>query len=466
MTPAPHAQTRQIAEFALRDHTLDAPTRDQLKRHLLDALGSLLFSLGEDTPRALQRQILAMGEGGACIVPGLGPVAFDRAAQWLTGLIRYPDFMDNFLGREATCHPSDNIGGLLAAGLLAGSSGAQFLQAMAVSYQVECRLTDVFPVMKHGFDHTVLLAQSQTAGMGRLLGVTSDGLANALGITGSSFLSLASGRASYTPQWKGFASALTALGAANSLLLAAQGLTGPTHLFEGPVGYEKALKMTLDHDWSHEAFDLVRFCILKSYNAEVHSQSAIDALLHLQRDEGFDAADVERVKAVVFHTCFNIIGGGEYGDRKEVRSKEQADHSLPYLLAVALLDGRIYPDQLTPERIVRDDVQSLLRKVDVDTVLPGQTPAPVREHLDPLTRKYPQAMPVHISVVLRDGRKFDARQQDYPGFWTRPLDWAAVEEKFRLLAASALSAAAQAKVIAAVRDLESGDVASLIESLC
>jgi 2-methylcitrate dehydratase len=457
-------QTQQIAAFALGHHELDAQVREQLKRHLLDSLGSLLFSLTQETPRMLKRQIGGLGEGGSCVVPGLGAVAMDRAAQWLTALVRYPDFMDNFLGQEATCHPSDNIGGLLAAGLAARSTGAEFLDAMAAAYQIECRLTDVFPVMKNGFDHTVLLAQSQTAGMGRLLGVSRDVLANALGITGCSFLSLASGRASYTPQWKGFASSLTAFGAANSLLLAAQGLTGPANLFEGPVGYEKALKMKLDHDWFTEGFDLIRFCVLKSYNAEVHAQSAIDALLHLQRDAQFAAADVERIEAIVFHTAFDIIGGGEYGDRHEVHSKEQADHSLPYLLAVALLDGRVYPGQFAPARLQSGDVQALLRKVSVDTILPGKSPHLVREQLDPLTRRYPQAMPVRIKVDLRNGRRLEAVQHDYPGFWTRPLGWAAVERKFRDLTTEVTSAN-QDRVISMVRNFEDADVPALVAAL-
>lgn len=457
-------QTSQIAAFALRNHEMHDTDREQLKRHLLDAIGSLLFALTQETPVKLRRQILGLAEGGPCAMPGLGSVSVDRAAQWLTALIRYPDFMDNFLGQEATCHPSDNIGGLIAVGLTARSTGAQFLDAMAVAYQVECRLTDIFPVMKNGFDHTVLLAQSQTAGMGRLLGVSHEVLANALGITGSSFLSLASGRASYTSQWKGFASALTAFGAANALLLAAEGLTGPAHVFEGPVGYEKALKMKLDHDWFSEGFDLVRFCILKSYNAEVHSQSAIDAVLNLQRDARFAAGDVTRIDAVVFHTAFDIIGGGEYGDRHDVRTKEQADHSLPYLLAVALLDGGVEPGQFAPARIQSRDVQELLRKVSVETVLPGKSPHLVREQFDPLTRRYPQAMPVRIRVDLRDGRKLEAVQHDYPGFWTRPLGWEAVERKFRRLA-TGVSPTRQDQVISLVRGLESGDIETLVAAL-
>jgi 2-methylcitrate dehydratase len=459
------SQTTQIARYALRDHQLPAETAELLKRHLLDALGSLVFSLGQPTPTRLRRQIRLLGDGGSCAVPGLGPLPFDRAAQWLTALIRYPDFMDNYLGKEATCHPSDNIGGLLAAGAMQDCTGADFLAAMAVAYQVECRLIDEFPVMKNGFDHTVLLAQSQTAGMGRLLGLTQDQLANALGIVGSSFLSLAVGRASYTPEWKGFASALSALGCANAVLLAAQGMTGPIALFEGPQGYEKALDMKLDYDWSREGFGLVPRCILKRYNAEVHSQSALEALLVMRREYSIDPAAIERVHLTVFRTCYDIIGGGEYGDRTEVRTKEQADHSLPYLAAVALLDGDVYPEQLTPERIARADVQALLKRVKVDTVLPAKAPDVVHEHFDPLTRQYPDSMPVTAKITLAGGTKLECRQHDFPGFFTRPQGWDEVESKFARLTQGLLDAADAARVVDVVRDLERNSVAALMDAV-
>jgi 2-methylcitrate dehydratase len=459
------SQTTQIARYALRDHKLPGETAELLKRHLLDALGSLVFSLGQPTPAKLSRQIRLLGEGGSCAVPGLGLLPFDRAAQWLTALIRYPDFMDNFLGKEATCHPSDNIGGLLAAGTMQDCGGADFLAAMAVSYQIECRLIEVFPVMKNGFDHTVLLAQSQTAGMGRLLGLTEDQLANALGIVGSSFLSLAVGRASYTPEWKGFASALSALGCANAVLLAAQGMTGPIALFEGPQGYEKALHMKLDYDWSRDGFGLIHRCILKRYNAEVHAQSAIEALLALRREHSIDPAAIERVHLSVFRTCYEIIGGGEYGDRTQVHSKEQADHSLPYVAAVALLDGDVYPAQLTPARILREDVQALLKRVKADTVLPAKAPDVVHEHLDPLTRQYPDAMPVTAKITLRDGTKFECRQHDFPGFFTRPQSWEEVEAKFARLTHGLLDAPDAARVVDVVRNLERHRAPALMDAV-
>src|SRR3954467_2829187 len=110
-------QTRLIADFALRTSYTDigSDNVDQLKRHLLDSLGSLIHASTKPAIKKLANQIRALGENGKCLAPLAGHIAFDRAAQLYTALIRYPDFMDNYMGKEATCHPSDNIGSLLAA---------------------------------------------------------------------------------------------------------------------------------------------------------------------------------------------------------------------------------------------------------------------------------------------------------------------------------------------------------------
>src|SRR6185312_4072656 len=100
----------------------------------------------------------------------------------------------------------------------------------------------------------------------------------------------------------------------------------------------------------------------------IHSQAAIQGVLDLKRRHQFRAADVERIEIETFDVAFNIIGGGEEGDKtNSVTTKEQADHSLPYVIAVAVLDGDVMPAQYELSRILREDVQSLLRRVFVTT---------------------------------------------------------------------------------------------------
>lgn len=344
-------QTYRLAKFVHEPHTLDVTTKEQLKKHLLDSMASLLFAIDKPVIQKLIRQIRQMGEGGPCWAPVIGKTAPDRAAQLFTALIRYPDFMDNFLGKEATCHPSDNIGALLVAGQLANSTGKNFLEAMALGYEIECRLVEEIPVMIKGFDHTLLLAYSLTAALCKMLSLTMEQTAHALAIAGCSISPLVTSRASYTYEWKGLASSQVASSCMNIVLLAKEGMTGPIALFEGPKSFEEIYGMNLKYDWRKEDFSLIRKCILKSYNAEVHTQPALEATLELKKEHGFTAADIESIDVTTFLTAYHIVGGGAYGDRTTVHSKEQADHSLPYLIAVALLDDDMYPEQLLPERI-------------------------------------------------------------------------------------------------------------------
>src|SRR5438105_2760755 len=121
-------QTQKIADFALKAkfQDLDSSTVLQLQTHLLDSLGSLIHSLNKPTIGKLLKQLKFFDKVGECKVPLLSSLPADRAAQLYTALIRYPDFMDNFLGKHATCHPSDNIGALLAVAQLQETSGKDF----------------------------------------------------------------------------------------------------------------------------------------------------------------------------------------------------------------------------------------------------------------------------------------------------------------------------------------------------
>src|ERR1700748_1254482 len=272
-------QTEQMADFvrSLSFGYLASDITDQLKKHLLDALGSLVYAQTSPTILKLASQIRSLQSGGACETPLLGNLPLDRAAEWYTALIRYPDFMDNFIGKEATCHPSDNIGPLLAAAQQHNLNGRDFLLAMAIGYTVECTLVDKLPVMIRGFDHTVLYAYSVTAALGKLLNLSSVQTAHALGMAGSSFVPLVTSRASYTYEWKGLASSMVALGCMNIVFMAKENLTGPISVFEGPKGIAQTMDMKLEHQWTSDDLNIIRRCIMKLYNAEVHCQSSLEA---------------------------------------------------------------------------------------------------------------------------------------------------------------------------------------------
>src|SRR5207244_2506571 len=181
--------------------------------------------------------------------------------------------------------------------------------------------------------------------------------------------------------------------AMQDVLLAQRGITGLAEVFEGNKGFMQSFAGPFASDWGRESLDRVERTIIKRYNAEIHSQTAIEAALELQAAHGFAASDIEKVDVDVFDVAYRIIGGGEEGDKTLVFTKEDADHSLPYLIAVALLDHTLMPAQFASERLHAPDVQTLLCRVMV------------RPRGD-YSARFPEAMPSRVTVTLTDGRIF------------------------------------------------------------
>ncbi|WP_185937188.1 MmgE/PrpD family protein [Chitinophaga polysaccharea] len=457
-------QIQMMAEYAdsIEFSSLPPAIIQQLKIHLLDSLASMIFSIRESVP-----QKVAQGLGRLSGVQGPGfplKLAPNFAAQYYTTLIRYPDFMDNFLAKESTCHPSDNVGALLAAAHTKEISGADFLAAMALSYEIECRLTEQLPVMITGHDHTTLLAFSATAGIGKLLKLPADQLMNALSIAGCSYHPLVTSRTSYTTQWKGLASSLVNEGCMTICMLAQEDITGPVQLFEIPEkGFNDIYGMKLEYDWTQDKFELIPHCCLKTYNAEVHTQSAIAAAVELREQHHIKATDIRQVEVTTFLTAFHIVGGGEYGNRTLVHSKEQADHSMAYVIAAALLDGEVTPAQLTPERITRTDVQELLQLVKTHTRFPLHKPVKVAGMLDPYTAAYPGKLKSSVVIHMKNGTIFKAEKDTYKGFYTTPFTWEDAAEKFKRLTNGRIPDNTGAQIMELVADLEHSSINQLLQ---
>jgi len=423
--------------------------REALKLRVLDSLGTALGAL-DARPVALVRELVDdFGGAPHCTLIGGERSAPDRAAFLNGALVRYLDFNDAYLAPGETCHPSDNVAPVLAACEYAGRSGRDFLTALAVAYQVQCRLSDVAPVRAEGFDHTTQGAYAVAAGVSKALGLDPARAANAVAIAGTSLNALRVTRTGELSNWKGLAYPATAFGATHAAFLAARGVTGPREVFEGNKGFMDAIAGPFEIDWAEEDLEAVTGTILKRFNAEIHSQSAIEALLELRAEHALRPHDLERVELDIFDVAYNIIGGGEEGDKTAIETKEQADHSLPYLLAVALIDGEVMPEQYEPARIVRDDVQRLLRRVEV---------RPDAE----LSSRFPAEHACRLTVRLRDGRVLAREKRDYEGFHTRPMSMETVVAKFESLSTPYADERVREQVIDAVLGLEQLD----IEDLC
>jgi 2-methylcitrate dehydratase len=451
------AMVDELASFVVAANfdQLSENARSQAKLHVLDALGCAIGALDADVIKKIAAQNEDFGGNPRCTLIGGGRTAPDRAAFYNSALIRFLDFNDSYLAEGETCHPSDNLGAVLAACEYATGSGKDFLTALAVAYQVQCRLSDVAPVRAKGFDHTTQGAYALAAGVAKALHLDKEKTANAIAISGTAYNALRVTRTGPLSNWKGLAYPNTATGAVHAAFLAMRGITGPQKVFEGNKGFMDAIAGHFSIDWSRENLEKVTQTVVKRYNAEIHSQATIEGVLELRNEHDILAADIQSIDVETFDVAYNIIGGGEEGEKFTVQTKEEADHSLPYIVAVAILDGQVLPAQYSKERIEGNDVQSLLRKV---MVLP----------LPEFSRRFPAAMPCRIRIKLNNNQVFTKEKQDYEGFRTRPMQWETAVDKFEQLSEGRISSEHQKRIVDTIQNLENipiSDLTALLEEL-
>jgi 2-methylcitrate dehydratase len=420
-----------------------------LKIRLLDSLGCAIGALKGKPVKMLKEQLNDFGGNPLSGLIGGGKTSPDRAAFYNSALIRYLDFNDSYLAKNETCHPSDNIGSVLAAAEYSGKTGKDLLTALAIAYQVQCRLSDVAPVRDKGYDHTVQGAYGAAAGAAFALGLDPLKTANAIAIAATAYNALRVTRTGNLSNWKGLAFPSTGWTSTHSAFLAMRGITGPEEVFEGNKGFKETISGNFEMDWEKENLEKVTQTIIKKFNAEIHSQATLEGIQELMLLYQFDPDNIVSIVLDTFDVAFNIIGGGEEGGKKNIRTKEEADHSLPYMMSALILDGNVLPAQYLPGRILKPDVQELLQKVQVN-----QT----KEYSD----RFPQEMPCHIAITLKDGTILEIEKKDYMGFVTRPASWEMIVQKFNNLAAPFADSFLREEIVSMVEAIEKYKVSDLM----
>lgn len=424
----------------------------ELKIRLLDGLGCAIGAQDGEPVKMIAEQIKDFGGNPLATLIGGGKTSPDRAALYNSARVRYLDYNDSYLAKNETCHPSDNIGSILATTEYADRDGKDFLTALAIAYQVQCRLSDVAPVRDKGFDHTVQGAYGAAAGAAYSLNLSEEETANAIAIAATAYNALRVTRTGNLSHWKGLAFPSTGWTSTHSAFMAMRGITGPEEVFEGNKGFKDSIAGDFDIDWSKEDLERVTRTIVKRYNAEVHSQATLEGVQELFKNNQINPDDIDKIILETFDVAYNIIGGGEEGGKKNIRTKEEADHSLPYMISAMILDGEVTPNQYRPDRIVKEDIQTLLQKVEV------------RENPE-LSKRFPDEMACEISVYLKDGSRFFTSKRDYQGFHTRPASWEVVIEKFKQLSRPYADETTLNHLIEIVQNLENYKIKDLMKVL-
>ncbi|WP_433188092.1 MmgE/PrpD family protein [Actinoallomurus sp. CA-150999] len=426
--------------------------RSALKRNVLDSLGCALAALDGEMATSVRDHAESMGTRGDATLIGGGRAGIDQAALVNSVLVRYVDLLDTYLTPGGLCHPADNFGAVLAVAERQRVSGQEFLLALALAYEIQCRFSAQVPVMARGLNHALQLSISIAAAVSRLLGLDAERTAHAIAIAAVDNVSLAAVHSEPVSNWKGISPGITAQRAVYTTELAERGITGPRGLFEGPNGLNRLFDQSIDLNLSDRSLVVVEQTHLKKYCSLIHGQPVIEAVLHLVSEHNLDYRIIAGVQLEVFQTAYDIAGGGAFGDKEVVRTKEQADYNLKYLASVALIDGRVGPEQLREDRITRDDVQALLRRVEVGPD-------------DGLTAGYPQMTPVRVHIRLDNGQRLSREQVDFEGARSRPLSWQRVVEKFHWLSEPYTDATLRNDIVAVVGELDTQPLSMLTDLL-
>ncbi len=435
--------TDRLADFALGTRFEDLPAEvvQEARRRLLDTLACAIGALDEPAPRIARRVASRIQGDPAATLIGGGQSAPDWAA-FANGVhIRYLDCNDTYLSLEPA-HPSDNWAVVMAAGEAAGASGADWITAAAVAYEVQCRLCDAACIRSRGWDHTTYGSISTTLAAARLWQLDHEQTLHALGIAGTTGTALRLTRAGELSMWKGCAFACAARNGVFAAQLAALGMTGPAPLFEGEMGFIQQVSGPLDlprlggplaADW------MLPKTAIKFVPAEYHSQSAIAAAFELRREIG-DPRRIRSIEIATFRTAVEIIAKDP--EKWRPATRETADHSLPYCTAVALVDGAVSAAQFTPQRLNDSFLHDLVSRT---TVI--EDPA--------LSVRYPAAVPNRVTVTLVDGTVLVREQSHPPGHAANPLTEAQLTAKFHGLVDPVLGRARAVEIQNRIANLES-----------
>ncbi len=440
MTASPLA--RRLAEYGcqLRYEDLPAATAHEVKRRFVDSIATACGAMDADAYHIARRCAAHFQSAPAAGLFGGGSSSLDWATFVNGLLIRYLDYNDTYLSLEPA-HPSDNMAPVLAASEWTGASGKDMIVAVALAYEIQCRLCDAASLRQHGVDHVTYGALSSCAAACKLMNLDAERTTHALGIAGVCNVALRQTRAGELSMWKGCAFANAGRNGIFAALLASEGLTGPAPIFEGELGFMKLV--------SREDFDLpvlggngVPFMITKTYvkfwPAEYHSQSAIDAALQLRPEIG-SIDNVVSIDIDTFNAAVDIIGKDP--EKWRPKTRETADHSLPYCTAVALTDGNVTEAQFDPLRFRDERLLDLVART--------------RLHRDAeLNARYPRGIPNRLRVKLADGRTL-VREVEFPrGHALNPMTDAEVEQKFRRLVEPRYGKERASQILAACWNLE------------
>ena len=409
--------TEHIAAFAegLTPNRVTPHAVHEAKRRLVDSLACAFGAV--DSPPAVIARALARDVSGTMRATAIGlpqPTTVEMAAFANTAMVRYLDYNDYYRGRRSGGHPSDMVAAALAVGQALGSAGRDVLAAIVAAYEVAGGLFDAVNLRDRGWDQGLFIVIGSAVASGKLLGLSRTQFGHAVSLAATAHIPTRQTRVGHLSMWKGCATALAVRNGIFSALLAGQGMTAPPEPFEGGDGlwqlvtgpFELALPV------SPQAFAVERVHT-KFRPLEAHAQGPVHLLLGLRDRIPVEA--LERLDVETYWLTWSEIGSEP--EKWDPRTRETADHSLPYLLAVVLADGEIGARTFASDRIADPALRPMMQRIHIT------------ERKD-FTARFPDEFPCRMTATLRDGTRVTGEIAHPPGHTRSPLSDAQLDEKF------------------------------------
>ncbi len=385
-------------------------------RRILDAIGCFYGAFNEPQVARL-RNTLLQNQSGPLSVWGTNKTASLEVAAWVNGTgVRALDFNDTYLSKEP-CHPSDVLAALWAAAQVSksNSQGRDVVRAMVLSYEVYCRLCDAASIRARGWDHVTYLPTASAVGCSYILRLTPEQTRHAIALAVVGNVAMRQTRVGSISDWKAACAAYAARAGLWAALLAKGGFTGPSDIFSGRHGFEAQVSGPLRYNTRPLGKSwMIMKTHTKFFPAEHHAQSAIEAALSLRLHIG--KRPIKKIVIESFKAAVEIIGSEK--EKWMPTTRETADHSMPYLVIAALLDGDVTLNQFKKKRYLDRDVRALLKNTAV-------IEAPR------YTRIYPKFLPNAVRVHLKDGSVHRREVLLPKGYAGRAMTDAEIEAKFR-----------------------------------
>jgi len=439
--PVTATMSRWAANLQYKD--LSSEAIYQAKRFLLDSIGCALGGYQQhDVKIALEILDEIAGSGRATVI-GTGKRIDPVSASLANALmIRCMDYNDIYWKQDPS-HPSDIFPAAIACCERVGGNGKELILGLVLGHEFEMRFCEAaFPgVRERGWHHATLTAFVSPIVAGRALHLPWEQIQHAIGISASRHCTLGAVTAGKLTMMKNTVDPMATQSGVFAALLAEKGYSGPEHVIDGKEGlthvFKPEWKLGLLTEGLGESWRITQ-CGMKAFPTEALTHTPISAVLDLVKSNDLRPDDVQKVQIRSLARAADILSDPS---KYDPRTKETADHSLPYVIAAALVDRQVTPVQFTMEKIMDPKIREQLNKVEVVA--------------DPEIEKvFPALQRVIVQIQTRDGRSLH-KQLDFPkGDPRNPLTDQEIEEKFAALADGVLSKAAQKRVKDAVWSLE------------